>query len=187
MNYIDRTLVFEEHKIYFIDEANEEQQVMMDWEDALMKKHADYVCINGGDILEIGFGMGISANYIQQNNPVSHTIVENHPQVIEKAKQWAEGKSNVTIIEGSWIDNLSELSTYDGVFYDTFGDLDVSSFGEHLPSLVKEGGVATWWNATTEANNIFDIEEVVYEHINIVPPENNYYIENIYYLPKKQY
>ena len=46
---------------------------MMDWEDGLMKKHADYVCSNGGDILEIGFGMGISANYIQQNNPASHT------------------------------------------------------------------------------------------------------------------
>jgi len=27
MNYTDRTLIFEENKIYFIDEANEEQQV----------------------------------------------------------------------------------------------------------------------------------------------------------------
>ena len=46
MNYTERTLIFEENKIYFIDEVNEEQQVMMNWEDGLMKKHADYVCSN---------------------------------------------------------------------------------------------------------------------------------------------
>ena len=187
MNYTERTLIFEENKIYFIDEVNEEQQVMMNWEDGLMKKHADYVCSNGGDILEIGFGMGISANYIQQNNPASHTIVENHPQIIVKAKEWAQGKSNVTIIEGSWIDNLSQLSEYDGVFYDTYGDTDLDSFGEHLPSLVKEGGVATWWNSKGETENVFGIEGVAYEHVDISAPDNNYYIKNIYYLPQKQY
>lgn len=187
MNYTERTLIFEENKIYFIDEVNEEQQVMMNWEDGLMKKHADYVCSNGGDILEIGFGMGISANYIQQNNPASHTIVENHPQIIVKAKEWAQGKSNVTIIEGSWIDNLSQLSEYDGVFYDTYGDTDLDSFGEHLPSLVKEGGVATWWNSKGETENVFGIEGVAYEHVDISAPDNNYYTKNIYYLPQKQY
>jgi len=187
MNYTERTLIFEENKIYFIDEVNEEQQVMMNWEDGLMKKHADYVCTNGGDILEIGFGMGISANYIQQNNPASHTIVENHPQIIVKAKEWAQGKSNVTIIEGPWIDNLSQLSEYDGVFYDTYGDTDLDSFGEHLPSLVKEGGVATWWNSKGETENVFGIEGVAYEHVDISAPDNNYYIKNIYYLPQKQY
>ena len=187
MNYTERTLIFEENKIYFIDEVNEEQQVMMNWEDGLMKKHADYVCTNGGDILEIGFGMGISANYIQQNNPASHTIVENHPQIIVKAKEWAQGKSNVTIIEGSWIDNLSQLSEYDGVFYDTYGDTDLDSFGEHLPSLVKEGGVATWWNSKGETENVFGIEGVAYEHVDVSAPDNNYYTKNIYYLPQKQY
>ena len=97
MSYTQQELIFTNSKIYYIEKNGEERQVMMDWEDSLMKKHADYVCSNGGDILEIGFGMGISANYIQQNNPASHTIVENHPQIIEKAKQWAAGKSNVTI------------------------------------------------------------------------------------------
>lgn len=41
------------------------------------------MCEGGGDILEIGFGMGISAGHIQANSITSHTIVENHPQVIE--------------------------------------------------------------------------------------------------------
>ena len=79
MSYIDKTLVFEEDKIYYTDEGTT-FEVMMNWEDSIMKASADYVCENGGDILEIGFGMGISAGYIQANNINSHTIIENHPQ-----------------------------------------------------------------------------------------------------------
>ena len=45
MNYIDRTLIFEENKIYFIDEANEEQQVMMDWEDATFYEKTCRLCL----------------------------------------------------------------------------------------------------------------------------------------------
>jgi len=85
MAYIDKTLIFEANKIYYIDN-DLEFEVMMDWEDSIMKASADYVCSNGGDILEIGFGMGISAGHIQANSISSHTIVENHPQVIEKAQ-----------------------------------------------------------------------------------------------------
>ena len=32
--------------------------VMHEWEHPLMKAKADWVCQNGGDILELGFGMG---------------------------------------------------------------------------------------------------------------------------------
>ena len=61
--------------------------------------------------------MGIAANYIQANSITSHTIVENHPQIIEKAKVWADEKSNVTIVEGDWYAVKDSLSTYDGIFY----------------------------------------------------------------------
>ena len=33
--------------------------VMHEWEDLMMKKHSEVVCQNGGDILEIGFGMAL--------------------------------------------------------------------------------------------------------------------------------
>ena len=61
-----------------------ESEVMMDWEDPIMSASSAYITEDGGDILEVGFGMGISANYIQSHNISSHTIIENHPQVIEK-------------------------------------------------------------------------------------------------------
>ena len=66
MSYKDKTLIFESDKIYYLDEGGPECQVMMNWEDSIMKASADYVCENGGDILEIGFGMGISAGHIQR-------------------------------------------------------------------------------------------------------------------------
>ena len=69
MEFKDRKLIFDDSTIYFIDKDSQKKHfVMMDWEHNIMKAHADYACSNGGDILEIGFGMGISANYIQQNN-----------------------------------------------------------------------------------------------------------------------
>ena len=186
MSYIDETLVFEDNKIYYTNEGIT-FEVMMDWEDDIMKASADYVCENGGDILEIGFGMGISANYIQANNINSHTIVENHPQVIEKLKVWAQDKSNVIIIEGDWYDVKDSLSTYDGIFYDTFGETDWSRFAIELSSLVKSGTKVTWWNNNEDASTIHNIDGVEYETISVNPPENSYFNSNIYYLPKKQF
>ena len=117
--YVSQSLTFESDKI-IITETGEE--VMMSWEDSLMSASAAYVTENGGDILEIGFGMGIASNYIQSHNINSHTIVENHPQILEKLQTWANDKSNVVIISQSWADVTGSLSTYDGVFYDTYGD-----------------------------------------------------------------
>ena len=188
MSYLDKTLVFDSDKIYYYDESfGGNMEVMMDWEDDIMKASADYVCENGGDILEIGFGMGISADHIQSNSINSHTIIENHPQVIEKAKAWASGKSNVTIVEGDWYEVKDSLSTYDGVFYDTWGEEDWSKFATNLSSLVKQGAKVTWWNNNTDASTIYNISGVQYEVINVNPPSNCYFNSNKYYLPKKEF
>ena len=186
MGYIDKTLIFEEDKIYYTDEGTT-FEVMMNWEDDIMKASADYVCENGGDILEIGFGMGISAGYIQANDINSHTIIENHPQVIEKAKTWAEGKSNVTIIEGDWYDVKDSLSTYDGIFYDTWADSNTENFKTVLPTLTKSGAKTTWWNNFTDSDDVFFIDGTTYESISVNPVNNIYFNSNTYYLPKKEF
>ena len=187
MSYVNETLVFESDRIYYTDDAGAEFQVMMSWEDSIMKASADYVCEGGGDILEIGFGMGISAGYIQANSITSHTIVENHPQVIEKAKAWAADKPNVTIIEGDWYSVKDSLSTYDGVFYDTFGDEDNNNFITVLPTLMKSGGKATWWTNFTDSDDVFFIDGTNYEYISNNPVDNMYFNSDTYYLPKKQF
>ena len=188
MSYKDKTLIFESNKIYYNDANNSiEMEVMMDWEDAVMKKSADYICENGGDILEIGFGMGIAADYIQANSINSHTIVENHPQIIEKAKAWASGKSNVTIIENDWHSVKDSLSTYDGIFYDTFGDGNMDKFKDALTNLTKSGSKVTWWNSINSENNYYNIDGVAYEAVIVNPPSNCYFNHTTYYLPKKEF
>jgi len=188
MSYKNKTLIFESNKIYYNDADDSiEMEVMMDWEDAVMKKSADYVCKGGGDILEIGFGMGISASYIQANSINSHVIVENHPQIIDKAKAWAADKPNVTIIEDDWYSIKDSLSTYDGIFYDTFGDENMDKFKAALNNLTNTGCKVTWWNSVSGESNYYNITGVTYEAIEVSPPSNCYFNYNTYYLPKKEF
>ena len=80
MAFKDTTLVFEDTKILGEDDI----EVMMGWESPIMEKSAKYICQSKGDILEIGFGMGICSDYIQAEGVNSHTIVEIHPQILER-------------------------------------------------------------------------------------------------------
>ena len=88
MAFKDTILTFEDDKII----TDDNMEVMMSWEAPIMEKSAEYICQSKGDILEIGFGMGICSDYIQAQDVNSHTIVEIHPQIIEKLKAWAQGK-----------------------------------------------------------------------------------------------
>ena len=185
MTYLTSNLTFESDKITYTNHNLHTVEVMMDWEDTIMSASAAYACEGGGDILEIGFGMGISANYIQQHTINSHTIIENHPQVITKAQAWAADKSNVTILEGSWFDIKDTLSTYDGLFYDTWGDLNNIDIWTLMPSFMKPGGRATWWGSHEELSRGFD--NVTFDVYDVNPPTNQYFNYSQYYLPKKQF
>ena len=188
MSYIDKTLTFESDKIYYYSEGwGENIEVMMNWEDPLMSASAAYVCENGGDILEIGFGMGISAGYMHSHSISSHTIIENHPDIIPKAQKWASNKPNVTIITGSWYDVKDNLSTYDGIFYDAFGDENMDNLSSSLSNFVKPGAKVTWWNCISSTNNYFNIPGVTYKEINVSPPTNTYFNSTTYYLPNKEF
>lgn len=56
---------------------------MMGWERPLMVEHAEAICSSGGDILNVGFGLGIIDIEIQKRGPASHTIIEAHPDVYQ--------------------------------------------------------------------------------------------------------
>ena len=179
MAFKDETLEFFDNKI--VDETGLE--VMMDWETSIMEKSAEYVCHNKGDVLEIGFGMGICADYIQAQGVNTHTIVEIHPQIIDNLKVWAEDKSNVTIVEGDW-NSVSGLSTYDGIFLDTFGDDNWDSFKPFAIDKAKSGAKITYWNNFNEENNEHSFDSISFESISISPDSNGYMNGNTYYMPK---
>ena len=183
--YISQSLTFESDKIT-IDGFGYE--IMMDWEHPIMSASAAYVTEGGGDILEIGFGMGISAGYIQSHSIDSHIIVENHPQIIPKAVEWASGKSNVTIVSQSWYDVKDSIGTFDGIFYDTWGDNNYSDFSSSLSILTKSGTKVTWWHKyQNNKSNVHSIQNVTYKPINVSPPKNTYFNSTTYYLPMKEF
>ena len=188
-NYTSASLTFYNDKIICEDTGSTfySSEIMMDWEHPIMSASAAYITENGGDILEVGFGMGIASGYIQSHSISSHTIVENHPQIIPKAVEWASGKSNVTIVSQSWYDVKDSIGTFDGVFYDTFGDDDLIHFSSSLSNLTKNGTKVTWWNNETSETNYYNIPNVTYQSINVNPPENTYFNSTTYYLPKKEF
>ena len=179
MAFKDDTLEFFDDKIVDTNQA----EVMMDWEAPIMEKAAEFICHNKGDILEIGFGMGICADYIQAQGVSSHTIIEIHPMILEKLNIWAEGKSNVTVIEGDWND-VNGLSTYDGIFIDTYGDENWNKFKPFALDKAKSGTKITYWNNFNEERNEHSFDSISFESISISPDSNSYMNEDTYYMPK---
>ena len=179
MAFKDTILTFEDDKIV-IDNV---RSVMMKWEIPIMEKSAEYICQSKGDILEIGFGMGICADFIQGHGINSHTIIELHPQVIEKLKTWAEDKDNVTIVEGDWYG--AELNqTYDGIFLDTYADEHWGEFKEFALSKAKSGAKITYFdNGWMENEHGFD--NISYDYIPVKPEEEGHVCtEDVYNMPK---
>ena len=108
-------------------------QVMMEWERPYME-----ACIDAlqpkGDTLEVGFGCGYSATQIQKYHPKSHTIIEYHPLVAERARAWAKAHPHVRIVEDTWQNALDKLGTFDTIFFD---DYPLESAGEQKALLEK--------------------------------------------------
>ncbi|KAF5740628.1 hypothetical protein HS088_TW11G00705 [Tripterygium wilfordii] len=180
-DYLEDRISFSEDKLMDSDS----KAIMMAWEKPLMEAHAKAVCSGGGHILNIGFGMGLVDTAIQQYSPATHTIVEAHPEVYERMLHsgWGE-KNNVKIIFGRWQDVLSQLGSYDGIFFDTYGEYyeDLREFHQQLPKLLKSGGIYSFFNGLCGGNAFF---HVVYCHLVSLELENLGYSTQLIPLPVK--
>ena len=188
--------------------------VMSTWETPIMQKHADIVCANGGHILEFGFGMGISANLIQEKDIESHTIIEINDNIYDALVEWAQDKPNVIPVKGDWYDDIPTDRKYDGVFYDGFGDmLNKRYFPTRIMQHCKEGTILTWYNNLLKEESQYDgsvktmnrtekgvplgdleqfknTERITYETVSLTIPDEariKWYLQgegNTYYAPK---
>jgi guanidinoacetate N-methyltransferase len=96
------------------------QQVMQTWEAPLMERMVQRVSEGRGHVLELGFGLGISARMIDARCD-AHTIIELNRDVARAAREWAaEATTPTSVLEGSWKDVLPRLGAFDGIFMDTF-------------------------------------------------------------------
>jgi amino acid adenylation domain-containing protein len=139
----------------------EGQQVMQAWERPLMKAMAEVTTETHGDVLEIGFGMGISATYIQECGVRSHTIVECNAAVAQVFAGWKKQypQRDIRLISGNWQDVTEQLGNYDSVFFDAYPlsekdfvehVIDDVTFAEHFfstaSSCLRLGGVFTYYS-----------------------------------------
>ena len=117
------SVIIEEDKIYIPKDPDCEKcgdKIIMH-RDVTIYEHscADVVAEDGGNILEVGFGLGVSADRIQTHNPNKHVIIEIDEDIYNKAIEWAEGKDNVEIILGDWKDVIDSINDkFDGVYND---------------------------------------------------------------------
>jgi protein arginine N-methyltransferase 2 len=136
-----------------LDESD--NAVMMDWEDQIMRRHAETINPKPGlKVMNVGHGLGLVDTAIQTHNPAEHHIIEAHPQVHQRLREtgWYD-KPNVHIHEGRWQDILPKLVeqgvVLDGIYYDTFAE-DYAAlkefFAEYVIQLLAPDGIFGWYN-----------------------------------------
>ena len=134
------------------------QQVMQDWERPLMLDLAKEAARNGGHVLEVGFGMGISASYLIQEGCSKYTVIEPHKRVLKEFQQWASQQPvPVEAVEGFWEDVIDNLGLFDGILFDIFpttateySDRYTLPFIPKASEHLKPGGVFTYYSGCPE-------------------------------------
>jgi guanidinoacetate N-methyltransferase len=140
---------------------------MEDWQIPVMQAMAEIATHTHGDVLEVGFGRGVSATFIQQAGVRSHTVVECNDGVVERFHRWREQYAgyDIRLIHGRWQDTTAQLEAYDAVFFHTY-PLDDEEYVENVVRSVtfaqhffptaaahlRPGGVFTY--LTNEADSL---------------------------------
>lgn len=140
--------------------------VMEDWEDGYMKELAEIACARGGRVLEVGFGMGISARYVQAREIAEHLIVECNRDVFVRLLRFAEGaRRPVTPLFGFWQEATRNIpsGSISGILFDTYPLTEREihknhfDFFEEAFRLLEDGGVFTYYS---DEINSFSLEHI---------------------------
>ena len=129
--------------------------VMEDWEDSYMQELAQIATSNGGVVLELGFGLGISANYVQQQPIDKHIIIEANEEVYVRLEEFAKNATfEVEPRLGLWEEILPSIPdvNIDGILFDTYplSEEEIECefpFFEHAYRVLKKGGIFTYYSS----------------------------------------
>ncbi len=125
------------------------RQVMQSWEQPLMRRLAEIAAYNHGHVLEVGFGMGISATALLEVGVASYTVIEPNVEVQARFASWQEQhpQTPTRLVQGFWQDVVPTLETFDGVLFDTYAHLDQPQ-GDALQAFaprLRPGGRFTYY------------------------------------------
>lgn len=156
-SYIEKKVIYTNDG-RLIDEDG--KSIMMDWEKPIMEFQAKQIAQNGGDILNVGYGMGFIDFEIEKYNPRTHHIIEIHPQVQDKMMEdgWYK-KSHVKMYFGDWKVFLDRLPKLDGIYFDTWEEDFTAKFVESCVDLLKPNGILTFFNNPKDDYNSDNIPD----------------------------
>lgn len=163
--------------------------VMEDWEVPYMKRLAKIATSQGGTVLEVGFGMGISAHFIQREKIRRHIIIEVNHEVAERARTFAKrAKRPVTVLEGLWEEVAGEIpnKSLDGILFDTYPLTKAEIHRNHFFFFktafikLKPGGIFTYYSDEIDAYHPhhlrklmdvgFKLKNISAEIVSVKPP-----------------
>merc|ERR1711924_122346 len=126
---------------------------------------ANIAAEKGGDLLEIGFGLGLSARGVQAHSSVkSHTICEANGDVFKSLEKFAveeekAGRPKIIPKHGFWVDIVEELkkegTKFDAILYDPYPQNEVEQHTHHFlflnlaKDLLRPGGRFVYCNLTS--------------------------------------
>jgi spermidine synthase len=127
----------------------------------IMERAAELVTWSCGNILNIGFGMGIIDTFISKKPIQSHTIIEAHPDVYQHAINLGFDKK-ANLLLGDWRDVIKEFIEkgikFDGIYFHT-ADFDHAYFNEYtefakeFDKIMNYGGVFSYYNDKDSYND----------------------------------
>jgi len=164
-NWKNAPALFDEHTLKIFGHP-----VMEDWETPYMKELAEIATSRGGVVLELGFGMGISANFIQRANIEKHLIVEANHEVARKARKFAKNAVHpAEVLEGLWEEVIDQVpdESVDGILFDTYplSELEIhkNHFGFFRTAFkkLKSNGVFTYYSDEIDAYHNNHLQKLI--------------------------
>ena len=116
--YLAEKLLFNDNGIFFRNEAS---SIMESWEKPFIEEYIQRYLVQESPktVLEVGYGLGYTAQIIHNYGVDTHYIVEPHPEIIANLEKWAENKPNVTVIRG-FVEDVTLPKEVDFIFDDRY-------------------------------------------------------------------
>jgi len=169
--------------------------VMEHWQKSYMKALTEIVTRNGGSILEVGYGLGLAAQFIQKSGDVmNHVIIECHPDVIRKCKKIYDKEilsGKVALYEDFWENITFQFleDSFNGILFDTYplSEKEIRKnhffFFNEAYRLLRKGGVLTYYSDEDEnfsKEHLNKLKKAGFKNINsriieVKPPKQSSY------------